>query len=153
MPKIAHVQEDLSALKRFVFRKATGCIASMQKPQLPMLAKNRRHTGSRHKSIQAIDLFCGAGGLTFGLRKAGIKVIAGFDFDAECLYPFEFNNPGSRFFHRDLAIASSNEIANLYDATNYRVLVGCAPCQPFSTYSRQHRRRENTRLGAASLVH
>ncbi|HFL8595758.1 TPA: DNA cytosine methyltransferase, partial [Escherichia coli] len=33
--------------------------------------------------IYAIDLFCGAGGLTHGLIQAGIGVIAGIDLDPD----------------------------------------------------------------------
>lgn len=42
--------------------------------------------------IAAVDLFCGAGGLTCGLQQAGIDVIAGIDFDGNCRYAFEHNN-------------------------------------------------------------
>ena len=30
-------------------------------------------------TIKAVDLFCGVGGLTYGLQKAGIPVVAGID--------------------------------------------------------------------------
>ena len=33
-------------------------------------------------TIKAVDLFCGVGGLTCGLQKAGIPVVAGIDIDA-----------------------------------------------------------------------
>ena len=32
-------------------------------------------------TIKAVDLFCGVGGLTYGLQKAGIPVVAGIDID------------------------------------------------------------------------
>lgn len=38
-----------------------------------------------HK-FKAIDFFCGGGGMTCGLRQAGIDVIAGVDFDGNELY-------------------------------------------------------------------
>ena len=44
------------------------------------------------KQIYAVDLFCGAGGLTRGLLDAGIKVRAGIDIDPFCEYPYEYNN-------------------------------------------------------------
>ena len=43
-------------------------------------------------SISAVDLFCGVGGLTYGLRQAGINVVAGLDIDERCRYPFKENN-------------------------------------------------------------
>ena len=50
----------------------------------------------------AIDLFCGAGGLTRGLLDAGLNVAAGYDTDKMCRFPYEFNNPGVRFNHESI---------------------------------------------------
>ena len=47
--------------------------------------------------IKAVDLFCGVGGLTCGLRKAGIPVVAGIDIDASCEYAYTHNNDGCKF--------------------------------------------------------
>lgn len=35
-----------------------------------------------------VDLFCGVGGLTCGLEKAGLDVVAGYDLDATCEYTY-----------------------------------------------------------------
>ena len=53
--------------------------------------------------IEAVDLFCGAGGLSLGLHKAGIKVKAGVDFELACEFPFEANIPKAGSFIRILA--------------------------------------------------
>ena len=42
--------------------------------------------------IQAVDLFCGAGGLTRGLLDVGINVVAGIDFNNDCRYAYSHNN-------------------------------------------------------------
>ena len=39
-----------------------------------------------------VDLFCGVGGLTCGLKQAGLDVVAGYDIDENCRYPYEHNN-------------------------------------------------------------
>ncbi|WP_050479134.1 DNA cytosine methyltransferase [Herbaspirillum rhizosphaerae] len=84
--------------------------------------------------IEAIDLFCGAGGLSFGLRKSGVKVLAGIDLDPECKYPFEKNNR-AQFFASDVTLVKGQDIAKLFSPeADIRVLAGCAPCQPFSKY-------------------
>lgn len=84
--------------------------------------------------IEAVDLFCGAGGLTAGMRKAGIKVKAGYDIDAVCAHAFEWNNH-AKFLTKDVAEITQEEIASWYSKGAYRLLAGCAPCQPFSTYN------------------
>lgn len=84
--------------------------------------------------IQAVDLFCGAGGLSAGIRRAGITVKAGFDIEAACKFPFEHNNHSS-FVCKDVGALDGKEVAALYDADSIRLLAGCAPCQPFSSYN------------------
>lgn len=86
--------------------------------------------------IVAVDLFCGAGGLTFGLRKAGIEVIAGIDIDSNSKYPYEKNNKVP-FYQKDICTVSSSEIIKMFDGfeNDFKLLAGCAPCQPFSGYS------------------
>jgi DNA (cytosine-5)-methyltransferase 1 len=86
--------------------------------------------------IKAIDLFCGAGGLTFGLEKAGIHVVAGFDVDAGCKYAYETNNR-ARFYQQDLAKPDIPLMKKLLGGDRPTLIAGCAPCQSFSTYNRE----------------
>lgn len=87
--------------------------------------------------VACIDLFCGAGGLTHGLIQAGIPVVAGIDVDAACRYPFETNN-SSRFIAKDIKNVKPADLKKLYGDAEIRILAGCAPCQPFSTYSQRY---------------
>lgn len=89
-------------------------------------------------NITAIDLFCGVGGLTHGLVRGGINVAAGVDLDPECRYPFESNN-AAVFIEKDVDELSAPEIAHFFKDGEISLLAGCAPCQPFSTYSRSGR--------------
>ncbi len=84
-----------------------------------------------------VDLFCGVGGLTHGLRKEGFRVSAGVDLDEQCRYPFEKNND-ARFILKDVVGLKADELAGLFEAGQPRILVGCAPCQPFSTYNQKN---------------
>ncbi|WP_171252256.1 DNA cytosine methyltransferase [Acinetobacter pittii] len=84
--------------------------------------------------IEAVDLFCGVGGLTAGLIKSGIKVKAGYDIADECQFAFEFNNK-AQFINKDVAEVTASEISSWYSPNSIRLLAGCAPCQPFSTYN------------------
>lgn len=82
--------------------------------------------------IKAIDLFCGAGGLTRGLLDSGVDVLAGFDTDQHCKYAYESNNAGAAFHLRDVSSVTGAELARIWGKANIRLLAGCAPCQPFS---------------------
>ena len=92
--------------------------------------------------IGAVDLFCGAGGLTAGLRNAGIDVFAGYDNDSSCKYPFEYNNR-AKFIAKDVAKVSGSEISSWLSCSPVRLLAGCAPCQPFSTYNQGRDMRQD----------
>ncbi len=92
---------------------------------------------SGHPNIKCVDLFCGAGGLTHGLELEGLAVSAGYDVAPECKYPYEKNN-GARFFDKDVGALSVDELRRHYEGAEIRVLAGCAPCQPFSTYSQRY---------------
>jgi DNA (cytosine-5)-methyltransferase 1 len=52
--------------------------------------------------------------------------------------PFEVNNPGASFFSRDVAKVNAAEIESWFGDAPIRVLAGCAPCQPFSSYSQRY---------------
>ena len=87
-------------------------------------------------SVKAFDLFCSVGGLTYGLRHAGLNVVGGLDIDESCRYAYE-NNCGSTFIHSDIRSIGYDSISEHFDGANYRVLVGCAPCQPFSSHTKK----------------
>jgi DNA (cytosine-5)-methyltransferase 1 len=89
-------------------------------------------------NISCVDLFCGAGGLTHGLKKNGINVISGIDLDPQCRFPYESNN-GAHFLAKDICDLSGNELQTIYGKSKLRLLAGCAPCQPFSSYSQKGR--------------
>ncbi len=91
----------------------------------------------------AVDLFCGIGGLTHGLQLAGIDVIAGIDIDDSCKYAYEKNNE-ARFLNKNVTDVTSDEIMELYPNDCVRILVGCAPCQPFSKYTKRYRKKGHT---------
>jgi DNA (cytosine-5)-methyltransferase 1 len=108
------------------------------------------HVNNMDQSICGIDLFCGVGGLTHGLIKGGVRVIAGVDLDPQCRFPYEKNN-NSVFIEQDVSQLTGNELANMFGDSRLRLLAGCAPCQPFSTYSRKGRRiRDDTKWGLVS---
>jgi DNA (cytosine-5)-methyltransferase 1 len=84
-----------------------------------------------------VDLFCGVGALSHGLKLAGCKIVAGYDVDARCKYAFEINNGGT-FYSRDVSKLLAEEISAHFTGEVPSVLAGCAPCQPFSTYKQRY---------------
>lgn len=102
---------------------------------------------SAAKRIVAVDLFCGAGGLTRGLLDTGIEVVAGYDIDEACQYPYEHNNKPAAFKKHSVADVSGDDLTALYPGGNWRVLVGCAPCQPFSRYTQRFSAADDEKWG------
>ncbi|WP_342544233.1 DNA cytosine methyltransferase [Lysinibacillus sp. FSL W7-1291] len=92
--------------------------------------------------IGAIDLFCGVGGLTNGLQKSGIKVVAGIDLDPSCKYAFEKNNQ-SQFINKSVEDVTGQEVNQLLKNYKIKMIVGCAPCQPFSNYQKDKKDRKS----------
>lgn len=90
-------------------------------------------------SNAAIDLFCGIGGLTKGLSLAGINVVAGYDIDSSCQFAYESNNK-AQFINKDVEKITVEEVNEMFRDSGVRMIVGCAPCQPFSRYSLRYRK-------------
>jgi len=96
--------------------------------------------------IFAVDLFCGAGGLTCGLEDAGISVKLGVDIDPSCAHPIETNSQ-AKFLQADVASLDVAEVTNALEGEGFRLIAGCAPCQPFSTYSRAAKQKHGKNAG------
>ena len=93
------------------------------------------------RNIEAIDLFCGIGGLSYGLKQAGIDVKAGLDLDSSCKYAYE-QNVKAKFIEADIATYDIKQLKKHYAPNSTKILVGCAPCQPFSHYSRKNQNKQ-----------
>lgn len=93
--------------------------------------------------FEVVDLFCGIGGLSYGLKTAGFHILAGYDLDWTCQYAYE-TNTGGKFNYRDVNTITGDEINKLYSKrkNTIRVLAGCAPCQPFSSYAFKNKQKD-----------
>jgi DNA (cytosine-5)-methyltransferase 1 len=94
----------------------------------------------------AIDLFCGIGGLSYGLEKAGISVAAGVDLDKACEYIYKENTKAD-FLATDISDLKGDDLVRKYwsNKQDIRILAGCAPCQPFSPHSNKIKTRKQTK--------
>ena len=54
------------------------------------------------QSLRTIDLFCGAGGSSYGARKAGAEIVAGFDIWKSAALAYKTNFPNATVFEGDL---------------------------------------------------
>lgn len=96
-------------------------------------AKTRRVYG---RKVYAVDLFCGAGGLTHGLQRAGVDVRLGVDIDPACEYPYTANND-VKFLLKSVEDLKAEELLSHYRKNGIKLLAGCAPCQTFSMYNQK----------------
>lgn len=80
-----------------------------------------------------VDLFCGAGGLSLGLQRAGLSIAVGSDIDPVCQHPYT-KNIAADFALRDVRDLPTSELRNWFGNAHVSVLAACAPCQPFSGY-------------------
>lgn len=99
--------------------------------QTPIATPTAKRLGS------VVDLFCGAGGLSHGFFLEGFEISAGIDIDEDCRYAFESNNHAP-FISQDVATIGTERIEGLFASGAPSILVGCAPCQPFSSYNQKN---------------
>lgn len=100
------------------------------------------------RTLLGADLFCGAGGLSLGLKQAGIDVIFGVDHDADALQTHAHHNAGMSV-DWDLGDADTIEqVSEVLRGIQVDVIAGGPPCQPFSKAGRsgmRHLVREGLR--------
>lgn len=89
------------------------------------------------EDFDVVDLFCGVGGLTQGFIQENFHVSAGVDFDSTCQYAYVTNNK-AQFIYKDVTILSGEELKNFFQKEKRKILIGCAPCQPFSIYNHKN---------------
>ncbi|MFU8771990.1 MAG: DNA cytosine methyltransferase [Anaerolineales bacterium] len=81
-----------------------------------------------------VDLFCGCGGFTLGMMRAGYKCLAAIDFDPHAVDALRTNlKDVGHVLQRDLTTCSPEEIEQIIGTSTVDVIVGGPPCQGFST--------------------
>ena len=99
-----------------------------------------------YKKIVAIDLFCGAGGLTTGLKKAGIDVVAGVEINSDAARTYQINHPSTYVFQEDIKKLTGKNILNRLGIKKINLLAGCPPCQGFSSLTLRNKTEDPRNL-------
>lgn len=84
-----------------------------------------------------IDLFCGAGGLSEGLRQAGFRPRVGVDFDRNAAATYRHNHPGVPVIEKDIASVTGREVLELAGVDSIDLIAGGPSCQGFSTHGKR----------------
>jgi DNA (cytosine-5)-methyltransferase 1 len=80
----------------------------------------------------AVDLFCGAGGLSAGLEDAGFKVVAAIDSWEPAIQSYRLNFHGHSAHLADIGQLSAAKVAEMGLTQGVDLLAGGPPCQGFS---------------------
>ncbi|MDR0807763.1 MAG: DNA cytosine methyltransferase [Gemmobacter sp.] len=91
--------------------------------------------GQRESHLTAIDLFCGAGGLTLGLKNAGFRVLAGVELEDVPANTYRVNHPEALCLQKDIRKLGAAQLLKSLGLKRGQLdlLAGCPPCQGFST--------------------
>lgn len=93
---------------------------------------------SAHKAssgkLSAIDLFCGAGGLSLGFKEAGFKILLGLDAWEDAVITYRKNLSGTKGVVCDITCIDPNDLLKNYEinSSDVDVIIGGPPCQGFS---------------------
>src|SRR4051812_27111046 len=84
--------------------------------------------------LSAVDLFCGCGGISAGLRAAGIRVLAGVDIEPAYICTFSHNFPQAKSLRLDISEVAPGQFMKLAGIAPGELdfLAGGPPCQGFS---------------------
>jgi len=99
----------------------------------------------------AIDLYCGSGAVTAGMKSAGFQVVGAIDIDPIACATYRANHPEVNLIEEDIKTVSIKRFAKDLKGS-LDLLAVCAPCQPFSNRNRhKHSKDQRSRLVLEAL--
>ena len=89
----------------------------------------------KKRRLRAIDLFCGCGGLTLGLKQAGFSVVGGVECNELAVETYKANHPEVYVWDEDICGLTAQRVKRKLNLRKGELdlLAGCPPCQGFST--------------------
>lgn len=85
--------------------------------------------------LKCVDFFCGGGGMSVGMKQAGVQVLAAIDNDQACKETYEANHPDTTFLLEDIKKYNAAQLAvdaGIEKNDDHLIFIGCAPCQYWS---------------------
>jgi DNA (cytosine-5)-methyltransferase 1 len=95
----------------------------------------KRLDSSVNSGRTAVDLFCGCGGLSLGLKQADFSVIGAVDVDSLAVETYRANHESVKVWERDIRKVKIAEVMRSLGIRKGELdlLAGCPPCQGFSS--------------------
>ena len=123
------------------------CVAGENSPSPG--GEGRGEGGRSLKQLTCLDLFCGCGGFSLGMQRAGFRVLAAIDFNEVAIQTLKENFPKDTLaLCENLTEFTPDKLAAKLGSKHVDVIVGGPPCQGFSTA----RQRDGANHGDRRLV-
>lgn len=103
---------------------------------------------SEKYTYKAVDFFCGGGGMSYGMQKAGVKILAGIDYEPACKETYEANIKDAEFILADVFNLTAKDLQNklnLKRNDDDLILIGCSPCQFWSIINTDKNKSEKSK--------
>lgn len=92
--------------------------------------------------LTAVELFCGGGGLSLGLKQAGFRVCVAIDTDPDACSTYKANHPDVHVFKQDITTVGGKDVLMHCPKGAVDLLAGCPPCQGFSSLTSKLKRQD-----------
>ncbi|MFN7924014.1 MAG: DNA cytosine methyltransferase [Bryobacteraceae bacterium] len=101
---------------------------------MPNTPSKVRVVHAKASALVAADLFCGAGGLSFGFQNAGFQIAFANDINEEYANTYRLNHEGTKFFRESIEDLTTRDVFRKtgLGKTDIDILIGGPPCQGFS---------------------
>lgn len=81
---------------------------------------------------KCIDLFCGAGGMSYGFEKAGFKTVFSVEFNPVYAQTYRQNFPNVDLYVGNIVEFTDKQIVEIANKSKIDIIIGGPPCQGFS---------------------